>query len=39
MLLYRDNKPQSLVTSRCDARQRTGSTVITHFAMGKVDKK
>ena len=31
--------PQSLVASHCDVRQRTGSIVITHFTMGKVDKK
>ena len=29
-----DIKPQSLVTSRHDVRQRTRSTVITHFTMG-----
>ena len=33
MLLYQNIKPQSLVTSHRDARQKTGSTVITHYIM------
>ena len=39
MLLYRDIKPQSLLTSRCDLRKRTGSTITTHFTVAKVDKQ